>query len=509
MNERLKATEALTDQRAAGVLLHPTSLPGPYGIGDLGSMAQAYIDWLARAGMSYWQVLPLNPPGAGNSPYSASSAFASNPLMISPERLVEDGLLTTDALPATAMHSGPRVDWDAAIALKHRLLQRAWEQFRDTRRPALVTAFDEFRHREQHWLDDWALFASMRDTHPGLVWTHWPAAFAHREPSALRSYHEAHEGAVAFHAFQQFLFARQWDALRRYARQRGLQLFGDVPIYVTFDSVDVWAHRHLFQLDDAFQPQEIAGVPPDYFNEEGQLWGNPLFDWGRCHDEGYNWWIARIKRALSQCDLLRLDHFRGFVSYWSVPFQSDTAKTGRWVPGPGKPLFDALKAALGQLPLVAEDLGDITADVNALRDTLGLPGMAILQFAFAPEPRSEFVPYAHRKSQVVYTGTHDNNTVCGWWDDEATPEVKQYLAQYLGHEPREIHTEIVRLAYASRAFLAIVPHQDLVGLGASARMNTPGEEDGHWSFRLHPDMASDALASWLQEQAWVYGRKPG
>lgn len=509
MTERKQGPAKLADQRAAGVLLHPTSLPGPYGIGDLGSMAQAYVDWLARAGMTYWQVLPLNPPGAGNSPYSASSAFASNPLMISPERLVDDGLLTAEALPAIAIPSGPYVDWHAAVTLKHRLLQRAWEEFRDTRRPSLVSAFDEFRQREQHWLDDWTLFAAMRDAHPGLVWTHWPAAFAHREPSALRSFREAHEGPVAFHAFQQFLFDRQWSALRHYAQGRGVKLFGDIPIYVTFDSADVWSHRELFQLDEQLQPREIAGVPPDYFNEAGQLWGNPLFDWARCQEDGYAWWVSRVRRALSQCDLLRLDHFRGFVAYWSVPFHSDTAKTGQWVPGPGRPLFDALTAALGPLPLVAEDLGDITADVNALRDGLGLPGMAILQFAFAPEPRSEFVPYAHRQNQVVYTGTHDNNTICGWWDDEAADEVRRYFVQYLGHEPREIHTEIVRMAYASRAFLTVIPHQDLVGLGTSARMNTPGEEAGHWSFRLHPDMASDALAQWLAEQAWIYGREPG
>lgn len=496
----------LIDQRAAGVLLHPTSLPGRFGCGDLGPAAHAWIDWLARAGMRYWQVLPLHPPAAGNSPYSAASAFALNPNLISPELLAADGLVDEAVLKRAELPSGAQVDFAAVTERKRALLRAAWASWNENPRPELRTAFERFRQAERGWLDDWALYAAARALHPGRSWCEWPKALAAREPAALAALAESQRESIDWHAFVQFLLAGQWQRLRAHATSRGVRLFGDVPIYVLHDSVDVWAHRELFQLDEDGRPSAISGVPPDYFNAEGQLWGNPLFDWERLADTGFDWWVDRVRHALRELDLLRLDHFRGFVAYWSVPAGAETAQSGSWRPGPGEALFTALRQALGSLPLVAEDLGDITAEVNALREALGLPGMAILQFGFNPAPRSQFVPYLHRRAQIVYTGTHDNNTARGWWEEEASAEVRQFVVSYLGREPQAIHHELARLALASCACLAIVPMQDLLGLGREARMNWPGVVDGNWGWRMLPDDTSAALADQFATLNRTYGR---
>jgi 4-alpha-glucanotransferase len=495
----------MSEARRTGVLLHPTSLPGPYGIGDVGRGGARYLEFLAQAGVQVWQVLPLTPPGVANSPYSASSAFAGDTMLICPDQLVEDGLLDAARVPASTRSLGT-IDWSHAVPAKRAALDAAFEEFKRGGRPTLQTAHDEFRHAEAYWLDDYALFASIKEHQSGRSWHTWPPALASREETALRDWRERHAASIERQAFGQFVFARQWKQLRERAKSLGIELFGDIPIYVHYDSADVWSRRDLFRLDARGRPTVVAGVPPDYFNADGQRWGNPIFDWNKLVETDFGWWVARVRRQLAEYDLVRLDHFRGFVQYWEVPASSKTAKDGRWVIGPGRALFDALQAALGSLPIVAEDLGDITPDVEALRDALEFPGMSILQFGFDPDLRSDFVPYRHRRNQVVYTGTHDNNTIKGWWRKETTPRVREFVAQYLGHRPKEIHWELIRLALASPAQLAVIPHQDLLGLGHEARMNTPGAKKKNWDWRLEEHGLDPQLAARLRRMNWVYGR---
>ncbi len=488
--------------RSFGVLLHPTSLPGPFGIGDLGPAATQYLDWLREAGAGWWQVLPLTPVGAGGSPYSSTSAFAGNPLLVSPELLVEDGLLDRREVTPLGCLDQTRVDWRGAVALKEELLEKAWRRAAGTPLPEL----EAFAAAEADWLDDYAVYAALRRAHGEAPWWQWPAPLAQCQREAVVAWRSQHHDEVRRIVFRQWLFHRQWQRVRQQAAARGVRLLGDAPIFVALDSADVWANRRLFRLDPEGRPLVVAGVPPDYFSAEGQLWGNPLYDWERLASEGYRWWIARLAANLRLVDALRLDHFRGFAACWEIPAGATTAREGRWVAGPGRALFNALTAALGPLPLVAEDLGFITDDVRALRDELALPGMAILQFAFDPDERSAFLPYQHRRNLVVYTGTHDNNTVVGWYRREASPEVRRFFCEYAGSDGREVHWEMIRLAFASVADLAIVPQQDVAGAGEEARMNTPGVAAGNWGFRLAPGMATAAQAQRLKHLAWVYGR---
>ncbi|MFV2074096.1 MAG: 4-alpha-glucanotransferase, partial [Thermoanaerobaculales bacterium] len=470
----------MEDRRSAGVLLHPTSLPSPFGIGDLGPSAFAYLEWLKDAGVRWWQVLPLHPPGPGNSPYSAISTFAGSELLISPALLVEDGLLSEAELADPPAFPDRRVDFAAVAPYKLGLLHSAYRRFRERRPSALDEELAAFREAQREWLGDYAVFRALRDAHGRKAWYEWPPELALREPEALLDWMEAHREEVGFVEFCQMLFFRQWSALRRRANERGVGVFGDVPIFVARDSAEVWAHPELFLLDDDRRPTVVAGVPPDYFSDTGQLWGNPLYDWDRMRRDGYSWWVQRLRHALAMVDIVRLDHFRGFASYWEIPADEDTAVNGRWVPGPGHALFDAVVAELGSLPLVAEDLGEITPDVVALRKQLGVPGMAILQFGFSPEPRSTFIPYALQRDLVVYTGTHDNNTTVGWYAEDATEEEKDLVRRYTASSGHEINWELIRLAMASVADTAIVPHQDLAGLGAESRMNTPSVGEGNW-----------------------------
>ncbi len=488
--------------RSFGVLLHPTSLPGPFGIGDLGPAATQYLDWLREAGAGWWQVLPLTPVGAGSSPYSSTSAFAGNPLLISPELLVEEGLLDRCDVARCSPLAAERVDWAGAVALKEDLLERAWRAAASHLRGEL----EVFAAAHASWLEDYAVYAALRRAHGDRPWWQWTAPLAQCQREAVAAWRSEHEQEVRRIIFQQWLFRRQWQRLRQQAAARGVRLLGDAPIFVALDSADVWANRRLFRLDDVGRPLVVAGVPPDYFSAEGQLWGNPLYDWERLASEGYRWWIDRIGANLRLVDALRLDHFRGFAACWEIPAGAPTAREGRWVAGPGRRLFDALAAALGPLPLVAEDLGFITDDVRTLRDELDIPGMAILQFAFEPRERSAFLPYQHRRNLVVYTGTHDNNTVVGWFEREASPEARRFFLDYAGSEGREVHWQMIRLAFASVADLAIVPQQDVAGAGEEARMNTPGVVRGNWAFRLAPSMATAAQAQRLRQLAWVYGR---
>ncbi|HUK13296.1 MAG TPA: 4-alpha-glucanotransferase [Thermoanaerobaculaceae bacterium] len=493
-------------ERAFGVLLHPTCLPGPFGVGDVGPAAHAYVDWLAQAGARWWQVLPTNPVGPGASPYASTSTFAGNPTLISPELLREEGLLTAAELADRPEFSPFAVDFDRVVPLKLALLHKAWKRFSSRAPAGMEEAFGRFREDNAFWLADYALFAAILRATGGKGWTDWPADLALRRPAALSAWRATHERDVQFEEFCQFLFASQWQRLRRHARERGIAILGDVPIYLAADSAEVWANRSLFRLDKRGRAVAVSGVPPDYFSKTGQLWGNPLYDWAAAEASEYAWWVKRFRAALQLVDAVRLDHFRGFAAFWEVPAGDKTAAGGRWVPGPGRRLFDAVRRTIGELPFVAEDLGVITDDVRALREELGLPGMAVLQFAFAPNPRSAFIPYRHERNQVVYTGTHDNNTTLGWYLGDASPEEKDLVRRYTGSDGREIHWDLIRLAFASVAALAVVPHQDVAGLGADCRMNTPAKPAGNWRFRLTEWMLGTSLRDRLAETAWVYGR---
>jgi 4-alpha-glucanotransferase len=493
-------------ERSCGVILHPTCLPSPHGIGDLGPSAHDYLDWLARAGARWWQVLPLNPVGPGWSPYAATSTFAGSAELVSPELLLKDGLLEPADLADAPQLSPFKVEYERAMPYKWRLLQRAFQRF-SRKPPANVeSAFAAFSKENAWWLSDYSAFVALKRAHRGAPWHKWSEDLSLHRAGPLAAWVGRHQHELLFEEFCQFLFFSQWRAIKEHARLVGISILGDVPIYVAGDSAEVWANRELFQLDARGVPLVVAGVPPDYFSETGQLWGNPIYDWEVLERTGYAWWIARLRATLALVDAVRLDHFRGFAGYWEVPAGQKTAIKGRWVTGPGRRLFDAARAALGDLPLVAEDLGVITDDVTALRDGLGLPGMAVLQFAFTPSPRSEFVPYLLRRNTVVYTGTHDNNTTLGWYMGDATDEEKDYVRRYLGTDGHDIHWDMIRLALSSVADLAVVPHQDIAGLGADCRMNTPATAKGNWQFRLTKWMLSDALRDRFAEMAWLYGR---
>jgi 4-alpha-glucanotransferase len=495
-------------RRSAGVILHPTCLPSRFGIGDFGPTAAAYIEWLAGSGASWWQILPLHPPGPGNSPYSAISTFAGNELLISPDLLVEDGVLFDEDVTDVPEFPTEWVEFDTVAAFKLELLRLAFRRFTDNQPRKLVLQLAEFRERNRHWLSDYALFRALRDSRGGEAWYEWPQPLARREPEALIEWMQEHREDIDFVEFCQFFFDRQWVALHDWAREMGVGVLGDVPIFVAGDSAEVWAHPELFQLDEELRPRVVAGVPPDYFSATGQLWGNPLYDWDRMAADGYQWWIARLRHALTMVDLVRLDHFRGFASYWEVPAGEETAINGRWLPGPGRALFDAVAAALGDLPLVVEDLGEITPDVVALRDELGLPAMAVLHFAFSPEPRSSFIPYALHRNMVVYSGTHDNNTTAGWYFEDATEAEKDLVRRYAGTSGHEVNWDLIRLALGSVADIAIVPHQDLAGLGSDCRMNTPAVGEGNWRFRITPRMLGEGLQARFWDLVETYGREP-
>jgi 4-alpha-glucanotransferase len=471
-------------RRAAGLLLHPTSLPGRFGIGDLGPSADRFLDWAEAAGQRIWQVLPLGRTGV-TSPYGALSAFAGNPLLLSPERLVEDGLIDPASLAGAPDFPRDRVAWKDVRAWKDGLLRGAWRGAAGS--GEVRAALEAFREAPEQvpWISDWSQFAARR-----VLGSAVPAAELSEE--------------AAYQEFLQFLFFRQWDRLHAEAKRRGIALFGDVPIYVAPDSVDVASHRDLFQLDSDGNPVEVAGVPPDFFSATGQLWGYPLYRWDRMEADGFAWWIDRLRAAFRLTDLVRLDHFRGFAQYWAVPAGEPTAANGRWRTGPGRVLFDAVRRELGDVPLVAEDLGTITPDVQDLLDRLGIPGMKILQFAFFGDD-GPYLPHRHVPNAVVYTGTHDNDTARGWWAG-LTAEERRRVRDYLGSEGAEIEWDLIRAAYTSVADRAIVPVQDVFGLGGEARMNTPGEGAGSWSWRAREKDFTPERADRLARLAALTGR---
>ena len=494
--------------RSGGVLLHPTSLPSRYGIGDLGDAAYHFIDFLVKSKQSLWQVLPLCPTGYGDSPYQCFSAFAGNPLLISPDRLVREGFLPAEALRDVHGFPAHRVDYGPLITYKNDLLRQAHAHFQAHGSAQQQEALGQFCAAQAAWLDDFALFMALKTHHmhqQGGVWNTWPRDIALREATAMERWAQELADQVNLHKFQQFLFFQQWLELKTYANQRGIRIVGDVPIFVAFDSADLWANQELFYLKKDGGPSVVAGVPPDYFSETGQRWGNPLYRWERMVQDGYAWWAARLQMVLTRVDIVRLDHFRGFEGYWEIPAEEPTAIVGRWVKGPGVPFFRAMEEALGRLPIIAEDLGVITPEVEALRDRFGFPGMKILQFAFGGERNSSFLPHNFSPNSVVYTGTHDNDTTIGWYDSTSEQE-RDHLRRYLARDASDVAWDLIRLAYASVADMAIATMQDLMRLGNEARMNYPSRPSGNWQWRYTPDMLTENIAEWLAEMTELYGR---
>ena len=494
----------MIQQRAAGVLLHPTSLPGRDGIGDFGDEVIAFLDWARSAGIRIWQILPLNPPGYGNSPYGCHSSYAGNPLLISLQHLLRDGLLQEEALDDVPEFPDDHVDFDSVIDFKNRMLRESWREFNAHPRSRHHHAMQRFEE-DNKWLMDWATYASLKDRYAGLRWTEWPHAIAMRESAAMSAAKRELAEEISYHKYIQFLFFRQWAAIREAADARKILIMGDVPIYVAGDSADVWANRELFQLDENGEPTVVAGVPPDYFSETGQRWGNPLYRWDVLREKKYRWWVSRVRAALRFADIVRVDHFRGFAAYWEIPASEPTAIHGRWMPGPGRALFDAIRGALGDVSLVAEDLGFITPEVHELRKAIGMPGMRVLQFAFA-KANSPHLPHAYDPMTVVYTGTHDNDTARGWYET-ATDVERKNAEMYLGmNGAGPIEWALIRAAYTSVAQIAVVPVQDILGLGSEARMNRPGDGDANWSWRLSRGALNADHAERLRQLAEITGR---
>ncbi|MGA7670293.1 MAG: 4-alpha-glucanotransferase [Nitrolancea sp.] len=490
--------------RSCGVLLHPTSLPGPCGVGDIGSAAHEFVRFLRNARQGIWQVLPLGPIGKANSPYDSSSAFAGSSLLIAERWLVKHRLLDEDEIEPD-LESTDRADFEAASARKDHVLRCAFKRFREHRQSELTTRLEGFRRRETGWLDDFALFNAITADQDGASWWEWPDELARRDPDALERCRAELDDELLYHQFVQFVFDLQWKELRDVANQSGVRMMGDIPIYVSLDSSDVWANQRIFELDEDYRPTVVAGVPPDYFSETGQLWGNPCYRWEELRRTGYRWWVERFRRMLALTDMVRVDHFRAFQHGWQVPSDESTAINGRWVSGPGADIFEAVRSTLGPLPIVVEDLGLITDDVHDLRRGLGYPGMKVLQFAFGGDSHNPYLPHNIERNAVVYTGTHDNNTTAGWYAGLEEP-TRDHLERYLGGRCEEINWSLIRLAHASVASTAIVPAQDLLGLGSDARMNTPGTVEENWHWRLMPDALSDQIAHRLKDMAEVYGR---
>ena len=502
--------------RSSGILLHPTSLPGRFGIGDLGPEAYAFANFLIDAGQSLWQMLPLGPTGYGESPYACYSAFAGNTLLISPEQLIKEGLLTTSDLPEQISLPAERVEFQRVQEFKNSLLRKAYERYQQTTDTNLRSAFETFAQRYTDWLDDYALFRALKDAHGGVAWNEWEPSLVRRTPAALARAREQLQDEIEAQMFYQFLFFRQWFALKNYCNERGINLVGDLPIFVAQDSTDVWTNPEQFKLDKNGTPLVVAGVPPDYFSTTGQLWGNPLYNWDRMLDDGFKWWIKRVEATLNVVDIVRVDHFRGFAACWEIPGGDKTAERGRWVEAPGREIFTAIRKALGELPIIAEDLGVITPDVVALRDEFGFPGMRILQFAFGNGTKNIDLPHNYERNIVAYTGTHDNDTTVGWFSSVAgegsTRTAKQierereFCLEYLKTDGKEIHWDFIRALLASVANTAIVPLQDLLGLGTEARMNLPNTTEGNWAWRFKPNALTSEISARLKKLTELYGR---
>ena len=496
-------------QRISGILLHPTSLPSQWGIGDLGPGAQRFIDFLHVSGQGVWQMLPMGPTGYGDSPYQTLSAFAGNPMLISPELLLEEGLLKESDVEIP-FFPDDHVDFATVIPFKHGILRKAHEHFITGDFADIEQRYSKFCKAHAHWLVDFCLFAALKGFHQNRPWTSWPGDLVQRRPKALTRWSKKLAKEIERHCFIQFLFYHQWEMLHSYASSQDVKLIGDIPIFVAHDSSDVWSHQEWFYLDKKGEPTVVAGVPPDYFSETGQRWGNPLFNWKQLKKEHYSFWAERFKMLSFMFDIIRIDHFRGFAGNWEIPAEEETAINGSWKKGPGAELFQAIEREVGtDVPIVAENLGVITEDVTEMLDELGFPGMAVLQFGFEAVKKglnsSTFLPHNHLYNQVVYTGTHDNDTLRGWWEKQPE-EVRDFTRRYLNCDGRIIHRDMIRAALASVAMLAIFPLQDLLGLGNETCMNVPGTSSGNWQYRFSGEDLSTGLADDLLKMTQLYGR---
>ena len=492
-------------RRSSGILLHPTSLPGPYGIGDIGPRAHRWVEFLAGAGCGLWQVLPLGHTGYGDSPYQCFSSFAGNPLLISVDALLKDDLLHPDDLFDHPCFPEERVDYGQVIPWKLGVLDRSFIRFQHIHSASLAQEMEEFQANQTAWLHDFALFMAIKEAHGGAPWPTWEKPLRERQSEPLAAARKEYDVAIQRQIYRQFLFFRQWTRLRQHAHEKNIQIIGDIPIFVAHDSADVWANPHLFYLEKDGRPTYVAGVPPDYFSPTGQLWGNPLYRWQVHTDSGYEWWLGRIKSTLDMVDIIRIDHFRGFAGYWEVPGIAKTAENGRWVPAPGKDFFRSIRLGLGELPIIAEDLGVITPDVVELRETNKLPGMRIFQFAFDSDPEDPFLPHHYPENCVVYTGTHDNDTARGWY--ERVPEKdKAFFRQYMDRDDENVSWDMIRGVWSSVAVFGLAPMQDFLELGNEARMNYPGNPSGNWMWRMSSQAQSSELQEKIKELNYLYSR---
>ncbi|MEM7554288.1 MAG: 4-alpha-glucanotransferase [Cyanobacteria bacterium P01_A01_bin.84] len=495
--------------RTSGILLHPTSFPSRFGIGDLGNKAYEFIDFLKNSSQQYWQILPLGPTGYGNSPYMCYSALAGNPLLISPDKLREEGLLSEENLGSVPDFPLERVNYQWVEEYKIPLLKKACSNFKSNGTQKQEKNFADFCRDKAYWLDDYALFMSLKDKNGNASWHHWEKPLAQREPAALKKAEQELSEDIFYHKFLQYEFFHQWSSLREYANDNNIYIIGDIPIYVAHDSADVWGNPKNFCLDkETGEAALMAGVPPDYFSATGQLWGNPVYDWKELQKQNFKWWVQRFEAMLDYMDIIRIDHFRGFEAFWAVPLGEETAVNGEWVKAPGDELFETIKQKLGKLPVLAEDLGTITPEVLALRDKFEFPGMKVLQFAFGSDPGNPYLPFNVPQNCVIYTGTHDNDTTIGWYETSSDWE-KRNLWMYCGTlSPDGVNWDLIRLAYGSVANQAIIPLQDILNLGTEARMNVPSQGEGNWEWRYHPDSLSEGLSDRLKDLTVLFGRAP-
>jgi len=508
----------ITTDRSSGILLHPTSFPGPFGIGDLGQTAYQFADFLAVSGQSLWQVLPLGPTGYGDSPYACYSAFAGNTLLISPERLVAENLVTADEVTPLIAASDERIDFVRVHEHKEGILRRAFSRFTTSSRSQLKTDFEKFCSEERDWLDDYGLFRALKEANADRPWNEWHPSLVKRSADAIKQARTTFEHRIEAHKFAQFLFFRQWFELKSYCNKLGIKLIGDIPIFVAQDSSDVWTNPDQFKLDEDGTPTVVAGVPPDYFSTTGQLWGNPIYNWDQMLADGFKWWIKRIRASLQLFDVVRIDHFRGFAACWEIPAGDKTAERGAWVEAPGQELFLAVKSALGEIDVIAEDLGVITPDVESLRDGFGFPGMRVLQFSFGGNPKNSDLPHNYIQNSVAYTGTHDNDTTVGWFTDsgktgstrtaEEIKRERQFCLRYLNSNGAEINWDFIRALMQSVSNRVVIPLQDVLGLGSGARMNLPNSTEGNWLWRFKTGAINESLSRRLREMTETYGRLP-
>ena len=494
-------------ERSSGILLHPTSLPGKYGIGSLGKEAYKFVDFLKKSNQKLWQIFPLGPTGYGDSPYQCFSSFAGNPYLIDFDLLIEQNLLTEEDLKDVNFGGNEEyIDYGAIYNQKYPLLRKAYENFKANGNKELKEKLETFKTENSSWLDDYSLYISLKNHFNGLPWNEWEDDIRTRKEAAINKYKAELADEIEYNNFIQFLFFTQWNNVKKYANDNGIKIIGDIPIFVAVDSSDAWANPEIFLFDPELKPVKVAGVPPDYFSATGQLWGNPLYDWDKLKELNYKWWVDRVKANLSTCDIIRIDHFRGFDEYWAVPYGDKTAENGTWCPGPRTDLFNAIKNELGELPIIAEDLGTMTQGVIDLREATGFPGMKILGFAFDSKEENDYLPHTYTKNCVVYTGTHDNDTLIGWFT-KANEDDKQFARNYLNsRSDNEIHWDAIRGAWSSVANMAIAPIQDFLGLGSEARINTPGLASGNWQWRLKEGVLTDELVERIAKLTKVYSR---